>query len=410
MRALRKIIPGAHFGFIPNCIQGVLRVNFCKFIILLMCLTCSFISASEFTISSYNCGGLSDHYDYLRAASMQKIAQERHIAEPSNMSLNEKIQKLALKILFAPDSQDKLAAQVEWDQKRYEHLFEHLTASPMDNNSPNMAWFQRANEIITSYKVRPVVIQDDEVNQMLSEHLKDLSKDVEADMPLLLQEVRATMARRIFAHHLKYDIICLQEADYLDHSMFPKNYEVLFAKTSHSKNGIAWNKERFELIESVGDILGRAFIVQLRDMETDQTVLVASGHITGCNPYRVENDPITGISDSAKGDSEIQAIIQSFDNKKADLMIIGMDSNVTSLHPRLNIIKNAGFEVDYENYLEPTCSNPYQVLNTRIDWIALKSNNMSTATVTNIPVLGVGLNSIQTNMSDHKPIAAKITY
>jgi len=32
----------------------------------------------------------------------------------------------------------------------------------------------------------------------------------------------------------------------------------------------------------------------------------------------------------------------------------------------------------------------------------------SNASIMNIPVLNVGLNSIQNNFSDHKPIAAKI--
>jgi hypothetical protein len=69
-----------------------------KYIINFLSFTCSVLTASEFTMSSYNCGGLSEHYDYLRAASMQKLMQERYIAEPENMSLNEKIQKLALKL------------------------------------------------------------------------------------------------------------------------------------------------------------------------------------------------------------------------------------------------------------------------------------------------------------------------
>lgn len=373
-------------------------------------LTFSLLSSTDFTISSYNCGGLSDHYDYLRASSMQKLIQQRYVEEPENMSINEKIQKLALKILFAPESEDKLAAQQQWDQRGYQRIFEHLTAAPTETNSPNTVWNQKVDEIITSYKIRPVVIHDEEVNLMLNEHLRDIHKGIDADIPELLKEVRATMASRIFAHHLKYDIICLQEADYLDSSIFPQDYEVLFAQTSQSKNGIAWNKRRFELVKTLGNILGRAFAVQLRDKKSDKVILVASGHITGCNPYRIQRDPQTGVSDSAKGDTEIQSMIELFDNQNADLMIVGMDSNVTSLHPRLNILKNSGYQIDYENYIEPTCTNPYQVLNTRIDWIALKPGNTMSASITNIPVLSIGLNNLQTNISDHKPIAAKITY
>lgn len=385
-------------------------LNLFKYIFFCGFLTLSSLYATEFTISSYNCGGLSDHYDYLRASSMQKLMQERYNAEPENMSINDNIQKLALKILFSPHPSDRQTAQREWDQKGYQKIFENLTASPNEAFSPNTIWNQKVNERITSYKLRPVVIQDEEVNQMLRDHLGDLSKNEEASASQSLQEVRALMTKRIFAHHLKYDIICLQEADYLDSSMFPKNYDMLFSETSHSKNGIAWNNERFELIESIGNILGRAFAVKLLDKETGKTVLVASGHITGCNPYRIEKDPKTGENDSAKGDSEIQTIIDLFDRHDVDLKLIGMDSNVTSLHPRLNILKNSDYQLDYENFLDPTCTNPTQVLNTRIDWIALKSNSIKTASVTNIPVLSVGLNSIQTNISDHKPIAAKIKY
>jgi hypothetical protein len=66
--------------------------------------------------------------------------------------------------------------------------------------------------------------------------------------------------------------------------------------------------------------------------------------------------------------------------------------------------------LDARNFLEPTCSNPYLVLNTRIDWIAVKGNRTALPSITNIPVSSVGLNSIETNISDHKPIAAKISY
>lgn len=76
------------------------------------------------------------------------------------------------------------------------------------------------------------------------------------------------------------------------------------------------------------------------------------------------------------------------------------------MHPRLNIINDAQYRLDHENYLEATCTNPYHVLNTRIDWIVINGE----ASITNIPVLNVSLNSIQTNMSDHKPIAAKVKY
>lgn len=290
----------------------------------------SILSATEFTISTYNCGGLSEHYDYLRAACMQKLMQERYNTEPETMALNEEIQKLALKIRFSNDPQEKQCAQREWDRKNYAQLFKHLSASPSDLNSPNTIWNQKVEDTISSYRVRPVEISDEEVTHMLYNHCSDLTRK-EGSGLARLTDVRATMAQRIFAHHLKYDIICLQEADYLHSSMFPENYETLFSDTSHSKNGVAWNSERFELVESLGNLMGRAFVVHLRDKESGKTVLVASGHITGCDPYCVHKNE-KGILDSAKGDEELQAIVDLFKCHDADLKLIGMDSNVTALH------------------------------------------------------------------------------
>lgn len=382
---------------------------YCINFFLALFLSCSLLSATEFTISSYNCGGLSEHYDYLRAVAMQKLMQERHIAEPEQMELNEKIQKLALKILFEKDAKEKLLAQKEWNGKNYQRIFENLTTAPSLPDSPNQAWQQKADRLITTYKVRPVVISDAGLNQLLDDHIADLTKGRAGDSVELLQATRAVMAQRIFHHHLTTDIICLQEADYLAKSFFPEQYEVLFSESTHSINGLAWNKERFELVEVIGNIMDRAFAVQLMDKETNKSILVAASHITGCNPYSVAKDA-TGKADSEKGDQELRKIIEIFDERGADLMLIGMDANVTSLHPRMNILKEAHYQVDCKNSLEMTCTNPYQVLNTRIDWIALKTNSNHANPITNIPVLSVGLNNMTTNISDHKPIAAKIRY
>lgn len=379
-----------------------------KYLILFLSISFS-LTSSEFTVASYNCGGLSDHYDYLRAASMQKLMQERYTAEPAQMALNENIQKLALKILFAADPQEKLLAEQEWELKDYQLLFEKITSVPKDLSSPNYLWHQKAEGMITSYKERPIVISDASLLRELHDHCMDLTRSSSFDtLPLL--EVRSLMAKRIFANHLSFDIICLQEANYLDNTLFPDNYAVQFSETPGLKSGVAWNSERFELIESLGSPENRGLVVKLRDKESGKSILVASGHITGCNPFCVELDPVTGAPDSAKGDTELQAIVDLFQNTQADLKLIGMDSNVTSLHPRLNILKKAGYQIDYENFIEATCTNPYQVLNTRIDWIAIKGTNLEKGSITNIPVLSVGLNHLQTNISDHKPIAARISY
>jgi len=383
-------------------------MNCLKLLTIFFTLNVSLLAATEFTICSYNCGGLSDHYDYLCAASWEKLMQERYIAEPEAMALNEKIQKVALKLLFSSDSIDKNIAQQEWEQKGYQERFEYLTSAPTERKSPNKIWHEKAKSMITAYNVRPIVVSDAKVNHMLDEHLSDVSKTPNASKQEQLQEGWYLMATRIFANHLNYDIICLQEADYLTSSMFPENYEVSFSKSARL-NGIAWNKERFELVVPIEEIQDKVFVVQLRDKESAKTILIASGHLTGCDPYHSKKNPKTGISDAEAGDRELQAIVDILDSQEADLMIIGMDSNVTSLHPRMKILKNAGYMIDYENYIEPTCTNPYQVLNTRIDWIALKSP-VQGVSITNIPVLSIGLNNIQTNISDHKPIAAKIDY
>lgn len=374
--------------------------------ILILFFAVSNLFAEDFTISTYNCGSLSDHYDYLRAVAMQKLIQERYDAEPENMALNERMQAVALKILFAKNENDKKAMQKEWKEKGYEELSKKLTSAPSEPNSPNLKWNKKSEEIITTYKIRPISIFDQEVKEMLLGHIGDMTKEKDADLSHLTK-ARDVMAKRIFANHLKYDIICLQEADYLDDSTFPEHYQVLFSNTEHSRNGVVWNTNRFDLVEDLGDG-GRAYAVKLLDKSTNKIILVVSGHLSGCNPYRQEIDPITGASDSEKGDLELKEIVAICEDDDVDMCIIGMDSNVTSLHPRMNILKDGNFNLDAENYLEPTCSSPHQILNTRIDWIALKSKE--SAKITNIPVSSVGLNSLRTNMSDHKPIAAKISY
>lgn len=354
-------------------------MKYYKLIFFSFLLQTSFIFSAHFTISSYNCGGLSDHYDYLRSATMQKIMQERYTAEPKLMALNEKIQKIALRALFK---------EQKYHLEKCQKKINFLIKSPDQSDSPNTFWYKKTNESISDYKVRPVLIKDEEINQLLQDHLQNSS----------LEEKRASMAKKIFHHHLKHDILCLQEADYLDSSMFSEEYQVQFSDTDHSKNGIAWKKNRFEIIENLG-LIGRSFVILLLDKDSQKKILVASSHLTGCNPYM-------GGEDSEKGDQELKVLVEFMEENESDLKLIGMDSNVTSLHPRLEIIKNAKFQMDTKNFIEATCSNPYQVLNTRIDWIVIKGK----ATITNLPVLGIGLNSIETNISDHKPIAAKVKY
>ncbi len=340
---------------------------------------------------------------------MQKLMQERYTAEPERMAQNEKIQKLALKILFSKDIAEVQSAQREWEQKSCQTSMLNLYSSPDYAGSPNKQWNEKIEEMISSYKIRPISLYDSEVNQLLEDHLQDLSHGKAALQAELLQSGRSLMAQRIFTHFLKFDIICLQEANYLNQGHFLSSYEVRFGESSALTNGIAWKKERFELQEIIGEIAGRAFAVRLLEKETGRSVVVASAHLTGCNPFFMQTNE-AGEWDSARGDGEMRAVIDALDAQKGDILLIGMDSNVTSLHPRLNLLKEAEYGVDYENYLEPTCTNPQYVLDTRIDWIALKANIRVPVNIQNIPVLSVGLNNLNTNMSDHKPIAAKITF
>lgn len=375
-------------------------MSYFRIIFITLSFFCSFLGAAELTIASYNCGGLSHHYDYLRAACMQKWMQERFNEEPELMALNEKVQKVALKKLFASEP-ERTQAKREWRTKGYGEVVEQLAGIAL-----NAKWAEKASRSISDYRVRPVVINDSDITQMVQEHLKAMTLNTEADEQLRLDQTRAKMARSIFQHQLNYDLICLQEADYLNSPLFPTEYEVLLSPSSHSVNGLAWKKERFELVKVVGDVMGRALVLKLRDKASGKTFLIASGHLTGCNPFHPTINPATGQKDSIKGDDELRALIALMESEEANLKIIGMDSNVTAMHPRLKILKDADYQIDAENFFETTCTNPYQMLNTRIDWIATQPK----ASLTNIPVLGVGLNSIQTNMSDHKPIAAKIKF
>lgn len=359
------------------------------------------LSATDFTVSSYNCGALSDHYDYVRAVGMHKLTQERYSAEPEKMAQLERIQNLALKILFAPE-QEKLAAKQEWETQNYSAELETLLTNPDAPDSINTKWRDRSVALLTDYKTRPITVHDSEVKELLQNQVEDLAGSqgrFKERLDLTIQK----MAQRTFHHELKYDIIALQESNYMDASLFPEHYEVHFNSSKY--NGIVWNKNRFEQVEDAIS-LPRTEIVTLRDLQSGETVAIASAHLTGCNPFTAAIDPKTGKADSVKGDDELREVLELLEGISADVKIVAMDSNVTATHPRLNILKDVGYSLDYTNYLEPTCTNPHFIFDTRIDWIAVKSSNPTH--IANIPVQGVGLNNPQNNMSDHKPIAARI--
>ena len=391
----------------------ILKNKLNLFVTIIYFCTSSVLFSHEFTVASYNCGGLSDHYDYIRATCMQKLTQERYNEEPENMAQLEEIENQALKILFSTNSKEKRSAQNIWDQENYSEKLDFLIADPTKADSINNKWFEKSQNALSSYKERPILIHSKESKEVLLNQIRDVtgSHGAELHSETSLNEqldlTRYIMAKRIFKHHMNYDIICLQEADYLDESVFPETHKVYFDDTGHSINGVAWNKQRFKLVAVLGDASGRGIVIQLKDTTSNALISVASGHLSGCNPFiSIEEN---GHLDSEKGDLELSQIIQYLDSKETHIKVIAMDSNVTATHPRLLLMKEAGFVLDYLTYLEPTCSNPYQLFDTRIDWISAKSEDTGLK-VTNIPVRGVGLNSPQTNISDHKPIAARISY
>lgn len=375
-----------------------------KKLIISSLLILSTAYGGEFTVASYNCGGLPGHYDYIRSVALYQLTLERALLEPEVINELETIQKLALKIIFTEDPLEKHYAKQLWESEEYANRFLTLTSHPHTENSINAVWREKNAATVSGHKIRPTVIYNNEVKALLENHVQDLTgKELNSG----LEETIQVMAKKIFKEHLNFDLIALQEAYYMNPALFTDQYEVKFSE--HNHNGIAWNKERFELIETLGEISSRGFVLLFVDKESGKKVAVASGHLTGCNPFEREFDSVTGEPDSAKGSRELMQILEILEQSGADIKILAMDSNVTATHPRLHLLKDTSYLLDYNNHLEPTCTSPWQILPTRIDWIAGKSSN-TLITLKNIPIEGVGLNDPYSNMSDHNPIATMISF
>ena len=365
----------------------------------------SFNNSNSLTIVSYNCGGLSDHYDYKRAACMEILMAKRFMIEPENMVQFEKIQQLALKIIFEKDTEKLNLARKEWDQKNYSSISKQITLAPNKANSPNAIWYREAEQMISSFKTRPVTLCD-QAFLKLKNDLNTLNTDAQGcNLSKKLVNARNSIAKKIFANIFMQDIFCFQETQYLDSSLFPDKYTVHISG-EHCKTGIAWDKSRFTKLKIIDLLTDRGFALSLLDTFSKKIILVTSCHLSGCNPFQVEDT--NGVKDADKGDLELRQILKIVSQQTADLKIIGMDANVTPLHPRLKILKQHNFALDCNNFIESTCTNPSQILNTRIDWIAMQSNILSPV-IENIP-LQVPLNNTLLNFSDHKPIAAKIRF
>lgn len=362
----------------------------------------------SFTVCSYNCGGYIKHYDYLRTACLQEIMRRRFESEPDLMDLIFKIETLALKKLLSTDPKEKKLAENEWVHNNYEKTIDDIAGPIHSLLSPNNFWNKESNRMITPYNQKPTFIYDKDVLEKINKQIQNVTKENRIlNFYEALDATRRIMMQQTIQDFLPYDILCLQEVEYIDPSMFPDKYNVLLNKTSHT--GIAWDKSRFT--KATEHHLDKCTVVQLIDNQTNKIIAVASGHIYGCNPFKVEMNSKTNKTDSPKGDRQLRQILNYLNSKTSNIEILGIDSNVTAMHPRLKILKDENFKIDYRKFIGPTCTNPVHLLNTRIDWIALRFSPLhcSSASINNLPV-ELELNNINTNASDHVPIASVVKY
>ncbi len=359
-----------------------------------------------FTVGSYNSGGLPGHYDYQRACVMQKIMSQRYEEEPELMQNNFVMQKWGLKKIYQKDPEGE---RTERD-RGCSDLFAAICQPPKDEpGNLHFGWFKRVEQAISSYKSaykNAVRIFDLEVKSKL-ENFIGWTRNGATPRYVKLEEARRSLAGKIFEKSLTQHIVCLQEANFLQDFDFPSRYEKQFSRGCNTLTAVLWDKNRFRPLEIIHNIANRAIAVLLEDRFSGKTILVASAHLTGCNPYREEIAP-NGVKDSEKGDAQLQEILERLDCYDVDLKILAIDANVTSLHPRLQWLPRKGYWLDCINYLYPTCTNPYYVLDTRIDWIAVKVRPGLNALGGNLPIDRVRLNGMANNMSDHRPIALEI--
>lgn len=352
----------------------------------------------EFTFASYNLGCLKEHYDYMISARMSLLMRERYKEEPLQMALIERIQELAARRFLSSDSVSRKLATHEWESLGYQEIVEKMLTPPGSEGSIHQKWYDSSNAMMSDFRTFPIQINHQRLADAIIEQVGSLENN-----DILLERQR--LYQKIVKDALSTDILCFQEADYMPAALLPSGYESIQSDRNKSIQRIAWNKNRFELIQNLGDIASdKGLAVLLRDKLAQKTVAVASAHLQGCNPFMRVFDK-EGKPDSDKGDKQLSDVIRMLDQTGADLQIIGMDSNVTALHPRLERLLDAGFVIDGDHFIEPTCPSPYFICNTRLDWIAAKG-----ASLLNMPVMNVDLNSLCTNPSDHKPIAARVHY
>jgi len=368
----------------------------------------------KFTIASYNAGGLPDHYDYLRAVALEDIVKERSKTDKKTFNELGKIQAVALKILFTNDPDERATLTSEWEEREYSKKLQAITESPQSEESINHKWYQKSITTISPYNVRPIIFYDSYIVKTLRKHILNTTgitfpEDYTTEqMNAAINKTRSIMAKKIFKDHLAFDIIALQEADYINPWDFPNHYKMKTSTTSHSINAIVWNSNKFTFVREIASMSSYGYIIELKNKETGQHIAVASAHLKGCNPFSVEVNPETQKPDSERGSNQLKEILAKLENSDSDIKIIAMDSNVCASHPRLSLLKESDYKIDYNNALGNTCTSPIQILNTRIDWIGAKSNTENIS-IRNIDIAEVKLNSHNTNISDHRPVASEIT-
>jgi exonuclease III len=429
-------------------------------------------SKHSFTVGSYNIGGRmglnGSHYDRAAAACLGKVMslrrgcgseKERSVASRDLETIKE-IQELGLKWLFAPQEVSNQANQT-WMQKRYSTDLRWYFKNGRATRNQDAAFLY--NRLIGPYRGErnAFSVNDTEVREILNHN--EGNPEVSFPRPRLELSEDAfckKQLRNIFSTSLRKDIICIQEANWIDHELFVlSEYDSIFTHipsegtgaTSPPKAGIAWNNNRFKFIKVIENVAKRAIAVQLQDKRTGKTLSVASAHISGCHPFypnqlagkvaKVKDqsfataqlgelteskeeaqlkgdlvaeseslDTVEIVYDSTKGDNELRDLLEKLHGVNSDMTVIGADLNTTALHPRMSLLKDFGYELDYTNHLYPTSTNPNYCLDTRIDWIAVKKGSIPSVLIENTPMEGVLLNDVTTNVSDHRPIASRVTY
>lgn len=356
--------------------------------------------------------------DFWAARIVNALYSEREVEESSDMAKLAKVQDVALRALCGkPKEGDEVidkdikgiisdANNQPWKDKRIKRLAQSTEENEkMGNLNPDGS------------PVKHFVVAKDQIKKVADDIAKETKeapvygwKALSSKVEKYRQEMFAKYMQQ-FAVEEGSDIIALQECGGYVSSpaelkkRLPKGYSVKLSdgkKRAAGGDGIAFNTERFEFKKKLdigkdGKGNERGIAVKLYDKITQKTVVVASAHLAGCNPFHDKK------GDGTAGTTLFANMLDAMDKAKADIQIVAMDSNVTATHPRLKELPKHGYKLDCEHHVYPTCVNPLSILNTRLDWIAVKSKD-GKGTIENAQIKGVD----KMELSDHKPIAAMV--